>query len=77
MPNTSETAPVAVTVTLLSDGEYRVDAPPGVSVTVHHELADDDRLCSCGHVLRQDESGGWFHVDAPELWGDDHPANPQ
>lgn len=65
-----------VVVTIYTDGETDVEAPPGVDVTIQYEKADGDAHCGCGHTIRRDENGNWFHIDAPYFWGGDHDAEP-
>ncbi|MET9260448.1 hypothetical protein [Amycolatopsis sp. NPDC004079] len=66
-----------VVVTIYSDGETDVSAPPDVDVTIRYEDALGDALCGCAHTIRRDENGDWFHIDAPSIWGGDHDPEPR
>jgi hypothetical protein len=65
-----------VVVSIYPDGEYVIDAPDGVNVTVRHVLGGNDDTCGCGFPIYRDDDGDWHHYDAPERWGDDHTAEP-
>ncbi|HEY3480504.1 MAG TPA: hypothetical protein VGL02_16530 [Streptomyces sp.] len=72
MPDTT----TEVVVTIYTDGETHVAAPSNVEVTIVYETAPGDAHCGCGHTIRRDENGNWFHIDAPYYWGGDHDAEP-
>jgi hypothetical protein len=74
--NQSAREDTVVTVYLYSDGETDVTAPNGITVNIEYMLAEGDTHCGCGCVIYRDEYGQWLHRDAPEVWGDDHPAHP-
>ncbi|UKD50914.1 hypothetical protein L3Q65_01055 (plasmid) [Amycolatopsis sp. FU40] len=66
-----------VVVTIYTDGDTHVDAPPDVDVAIQYETADGDAHCRCGHTIRRDEDGSWIHIEAPYYWGGDHDPKPR
>ena len=83
-PGTSNDQVVTAKVSILTNGETVITAPDGVAVEVSWDLADGDRHCRCGSVIRRYgddyrayETGEWFHLEAPYFWGDDHDAKPE